>query len=116
MAGRFTPWNRDEKHPSEDQQLELNKLQSPSRWSDLKLPSPKKHTQRCSQNRKDSCQKDSEGKGDAWLDKRDQMKESDHAVDAYQRSVISYKEYKTQKEVEQQPSAMDKPTLGEEED
>ena len=30
--------------------------------------------------------------------------------------MISYKEYKIQKEVEQQPSATDKSTLGEEED
>ena len=37
----FSPQNRDEKHPSEDQQLKLNKLWSASAWSDLKLPSPK---------------------------------------------------------------------------
>ena len=37
----FPPPNRDERHPSEDQQLELNKLRSASVWLDLKLPSPK---------------------------------------------------------------------------
>ena len=34
----FTPQSRDEKHPSEDQQLELNKLWSVSGWSNLNLP------------------------------------------------------------------------------
>ena len=39
----FAPQNRDEEHPSEDQQLKLNKLWSASGQSDLKPPSPK-HT------------------------------------------------------------------------
>ena len=55
VAVGFTPQNKDEKCPTEDQQLELNKLWLPCRWSNLKLPSPK-----CTQSRKDGYKKDEE--------------------------------------------------------
>ena len=48
----FPPQNRDERLPSEDGQLELNKLWSASVWLDLKLPSPK-CSQSHSQSKKD---------------------------------------------------------------
>ena len=66
----FPPQNRDGRHSSENWQLKLNKLQSASVWSDLKLPSPK-HTRSHSWSRKDDCQKVNEEKRDAWPDKRD---------------------------------------------
>ena len=43
----FAPQNRDQKHSSEDCQLELNRLQPDRAWPDLKLPPPK-CTQSCS--------------------------------------------------------------------
>ena len=106
MVG-LAPRSRDEKHPSEQHQLELNKLQSVSGQSDLKLPSPK-HTQSHSQSRKDHCQKGNEEKRDARPDKREQTDESNRADNVCPKSVISYKEYKAQKEVEQGALAADK--------
>ena len=64
----FPPQNRDDRHSSEDQQLELNKLWSASAQSDLKLPSPM-CTRSHSQSRKDDYQKVNEEKRDAWPDK-----------------------------------------------
>ena len=84
----FPPQNRDERHSLEDLQLELNKLQSASVQLDLKLPSPK-----CSQSHYQS------GKDNVCP-----------------KSVISYKEYKAWKEVEQKALAADKFTPGKEED
>ena len=70
-AVRFAPQNRDEKHPLEDRQLELNKLRSASVQLDLELASPKH-----SQSRKDDYQKGNEEKRDAQPNKRDQTDES----------------------------------------
>ena len=65
---------------------------------------------------KDHCQQGNEEKRDAQPDKRDQTDESKHADDVHLKSVISYKEYKARKAVEQGASAADKSTPEEEED
>ena len=83
-------------------------------WPDLKLPSPK-CTQSCSQNRKGDYQKVNEEKRDARPEKRDQTDGSNHTVDVHPKSVISFKEYKDQKEAEQKALAADK-SIPEEED
>ena len=81
----------------------------------MKLPSPK-HTRSHSQSRKDDYQKGNKEKRDTWLDKTDQTDESNNAVSVCPKSVISYKEYKAQKEIEQGASTADKSTPEEEED
>ena len=111
-AVEVAPQNRDEKCPSEDQQLELNRLRPDRAWPDLKLPSPK-CTQSHSQSRKGDYQKVNEEKRDARPDKRDQMDRSYHAVNVCPKSVISLE---AQKEAEQKTLAADKSAPEEEED